>query len=565
MDAIYKQLSPTRVRGGIRFRYFDLHASSVNIAGEFNCWNKDSCELTKYPCGVWETVIPLTVIPLNEGVCQYKFIVDGMWIHDPANPCMMLNEYGGVNSALEITDDGDVHLPNPSTGARGYGKLRAVSSPDWLHDAVIYEVFPRAFTDEGTLDAVRRRIPELHDLGVTCIWLMPVHPIGVCGRKGILGSPYAISDYRSIHPDLGTLFDLKRLVRTAHGYGMKVIMDFVANHSARDCKLQQVHPQWYKRDSHGRPESPGFGWTDVLGFDYRNRDLRAYMIETMCYYIKECDIDGYRCDVAALVPTDFWREARCAMKQLKPDAILLAESHEPSHNATAFDMTYEENLPQVLQKVFRGTLSARSIRHLIEEDRLTFPLGSMRLRYLENHDRPRAAEILGVRGLKVAAALLFTLDGVPLIHNGQEIAERQRLSLFDPAKIHWDNGDYIMREVYRHLSRMRRDIPALRRGSLTFLNVVRDDSVLAYYREYEDSRIVVLLNFTCEMIRTGIGAPRDLVRNYAETGYRFTELNGQTSPVCIGGQGLLGREVALEPYGIRIFSLEAISPCRCIA
>ncbi len=560
MDAIRKQLNPTRVRGGIRFRYLDLHASSVNIAGEFNNWHKNSSRLTKYPCGVWEAVIPL-----KKGVYQYKFIVDGMWTHDPMNPCMMRNEYGGVNSAFEVTDDGGVNLPIPPSGARGYGKLRAVPSPDWLQDAIIYEVFPRAFSAEGTLDAVRQRIPELRDLGVTCIWLMPIHPIGMCGRKGILGSPYAISDYRSIHPDLGTLQDLKRLVRTAHGYGMKVIMDFVANHSAIDCRLQKVHPEWYKCDSLGRPESPGFGWTDVLGFDYRNRDLRKYMIETMRYYIKECDIDGYRCDVAALVPTDFWREARCAIKELKPDAILLAESHEPSHNAQAFDLTYEENLPQILQKVFFGTLSARAVRHLIEEDRLTFPVGSMRLRYLENHDQPRAAELIGVRGRKVAAALLFTLDGVPLIHNGQEIGETRCASLFDPFKIQWESGDYIMREVYRHLSRIRNNVPALRRGSLTFLNVARDDSVLAYYREYEDSRIVVLLNFAGEMIETRVGAPKELVRNYADIGYRFTELNGQTSPVCIHGQGLLGREVSLDPYGIRIFSLEAISPCRCIA
>jgi cyclomaltodextrinase len=532
----------------------------VNIAGDFNDWHRNSCSLTNYPCGVWETVIPL-----KKGVYQYKFIVDGIWTHDPSNPCMMVNEFGGVNSALEVTDDANIRLPNPSCGARGYGKLRAVSSPDWLQDAIIYEVFPRAFSAEGTLDAVRRRIPELRNLGVTCIWLMPIHPIGVCSRKGILGSPYAISDYRSIHPDLGTLEDLKRLVRTAHGYGMKVIMDFVANHSAVDCMLQRVHPDWYERDSHGRPQSPGFGWTDVLGFDYRSRDLRDYMIETMRYYIKECDIDGYRCDVAALVPTDFWREAREAIKKLKPDAILLAESHEPSHNATAFDLTYEENLPQVLQRVFLGTLSARAIRHLIEEDRLTFPVGSMRMRYLENHDQPRAVERLGVRGLKVAAALLFTLDGAPLINNGQEIGEHRRVSLFDPSKIQWESGDYIMRELYRHLSHMRNNVPALRRGSLTFLNVARDDSVLGYYREYEDSRIVVLLNFTCEMIQTKVGAPKELVRDFADVGYRFTELNGHISPLCISGQGLLGREATLDPYGIRIFSLEAISPCRCIA
>lgn len=560
MDAITKQLSPTRIHGGIRFRYLDPCASSVTVAGDFNDWHETSCRLTHYPCGVWETVIPL-----KKGVYQYKFIVDGEWTHDPSNPCKMLNEFGGTNSALEVTDDGDVLLQSPSPGARGYGKYRAVPSPDWVRDAVIYEVFPRAFSEEGTLDSARRRIPELSDLGVTCIWLMPIHPIGVAARKGSLGSPYAISDYRSIHPDLGTIDDLKRLVRTAHRYGMKVIMDFVANHSAADCPLQWSHPKWYKRDCHGRPQSPGFGWTDVLGFDYRNRDLRNYMIETMCYYVRECDIDGYRCDVAALVPTDFWREARAALKRIKPDAILLAESHEPSHNAMAFDLTYEENLPRILQKVFFGTLSARAIRNLIEQDRLTFPVESIRMRYLENHDQPRALELIGTRGLRVAVALLFTLDGVPLIHNGQEIGESKRVCLFEPFKIQWESGDYILRDLYRHFSHMRKAIPALTRGSLSFLNVARDDSVLAYYREYGDSRIVVLLNFTGETVTTRVGAPSELIQGFTDAGYLFIELHGQTSPIYISGQNLLGKEVTLDPYGIRIYSLEAINPCRCIA
>jgi glycosidase len=560
LDVIQNQFSPARVCGGVRFRYFDLHASSVNIAGEFNNWDRDSYGLAKHPCGVWETVLPL-----KEGVYQYKYIVDGIWVHDPANPSVVLNRFKGVNSVLEIERDGSISLPAPSPGAKDFGKFRAIPGPDWLQDAIIYEIFPRAFSIEGTLDAVRKRIPELWGLGVTCIWLMPVHPIGLCGRKGVLGSPYAISSYRSIHPDLGTLDDLKELVRTAHDHGIKVIMDFVANHSAIDCDLRENHIEWYRRDSCGRPQSPGFGWTDVIGFNYKNRDLWKYMIETMCYYIKECDIDGYRCDVAALVPTDFWRDAREAIQRLKSDAILLAESHEPSHNAEAFDLTYEENLPRILQKVFSGILPAKAIRDLIEKDRLAFPVKSLRLRYLENHDQPRIMKLIGKSGQRVAASLLFTLDGVPLIHNGQEIAEQSHVSLFDPYKIHWDNGDCEIKEVYRSLIHIRRNIPALRRGSLKFLDVKGNDSVIAYYREYRNSRIMVILNFKDETAKIKISLPGELACTQAEIGYRFVDLNNGSLFFSTDKHNSSKRETVLEPYGVRILSVEAVNSCRYTA
>ena len=579
MDAINYQLSPTRVHGGIRFRYFNLSASSVNIAGKFNNWDTESYKLEKYPCGIWEIVIPL-----DEGVHEYKFVVDNEWTHDPSNPCMMLNGLGGVNSVVEVRGDIKCYTPAPHLKAKGYGKLRAVESPKWVKDSIIYEIFPRVFSPEGTLNAIRWRIPEIYDLGVTCIWLMPIHPIGVYKRKGILGSPYAISDYRRIHPDIGTVEDLRNLVRTAHAYGIRVIMDFVANHSAADCYLKEVHPNWYKKDAWGKPQYPGFGWTDVIGFDYNNRDLRNYMIETMLYYIRECDIDGYRCDVAALVPNDFWCEARDALKKVKPDSILLAESHEPSHNATSFDLTYEENLPHILRKIFFQDASARKIQDLIEGDKLNFPIEAIRMRYLENHDQPRAIWQVGKAGLKVASTLLFTLDGVPLIYNGQEIGEQKRIPLFDPFKIQWGTGNDNIRDLYKRLSRVRKSIPALRRGSLTFLDVDKDDKVIAYYREYGESRVMVILNFTADKVKTRVSAAKEFVykisktgklsdvgetpqqNEFPETDYLFTELlNDQVPPISISKQELLGKEIIIGPYEAKIYSINKAIPCRCIA
>ncbi|MDI6638450.1 MAG: alpha-amylase family glycosyl hydrolase [Bacillota bacterium] len=554
MGEVVGELGPARVSRGVKFRYFNPRASRAYIAGEFNNWRAADCEMQRHPCGVWEIVVPL-----GEGAHEYKFVVDGEWTRDPHNPCMILNEHGTVNSVVEVAADGEVHTPAPQREACGFGRLRAVVSPDWVRDAVIYEVFPRVFSEEGTLGGVTRRIPEIADLGATCIWLMPIHDIGRRGRKGSLGSPYAIYDYLSIHPDLGTADDLHRLVRAAHDHGLRVIMDFVANHSAHDCPLTVAHPEWYRRDACGNIQCAGFGWDDVVAFDYSSADLRDYMIRVMLYYVEEFDIDGYRCDVAALVPTDFWRAARRALKETKPDVLLLAESHEPSHNAAAFDVTYEETLPKILAQVLAGELPAKAVREMIEHDRRTFPVGSLRLRYLENHDQLRAMRAIGRRGYEAEATLLLTLDGVPLIYNGQEIGEEERPSLFDPFKIRWEAGDSVIRTMYGDLCHLRRDTPALRRGSLTFLDVSREDAVLAYFREHGRSRVLVVLNFAGDVVHAKLSAPDGgLAGVDPDAVYGVRALRGQASfsPARNRGRDLASLELALEPYGVRVLAIE---------
>lgn len=551
MNRLDGEMSPARSSGGVRFRYYNPRASRACVAGGFNDWRAGACEMHRHPWGVWEAVVPL-----GEGVHEYKFIVDDTWVRDPCNPCVVLNGHGTVNSIIEVRPDGEVRMTLPVEGARDFGRFRAITSPDWVRDAVIYEVFPRVFSPQGTLEGIRRRIPELQDLGATCVWLMPVHDIGRRGRKGSLGSPYSIYDYLGIHPDLGTAEDFVRLVETAHCHGMRVIMDFVANHSARDCLLTAVHPEWYRRDACGNIECAGFGWDDVVAFDYTNAELRQYMIDVMLHWVERFGIDGYRCDVAALVPTDFWREARRALKRAKPDILLLAESHEPSHNATAFDVTYEETLPGIVAGALGGALPARAIREMVEDDRRAFPVGSIRLRYLENHDQLRAVRALGRRGYEVAATLLFTLDGVPLIYNGQEIGEDERPSLFDPFKIRWDTGDPVIRTLYRNLCHMRRDVAALRRGSLCFLNVTRDDAVLAYFRQHEHSRVLVVLNFAGGMVRTKLCVPAGPSGLETGTAYRLVERSGHVPPIRLRREDSTSLELVLEPYGVRVFSIQ---------
>ena len=203
-----------------------------------------------------------------------------------------------------------------------YVKLR---HPEWSKAAAIYQINTRQFTPEGTFRAAETHLPRLKELGADILWLMPIHEIGQENRKGSLGSPYSVRDYTSVNAEFGTLEDLKHLVRAAHAAGMYVILDWVANHTACDNPLVQEHPEWYARDWKGEMHpTPWWDWPDILDLDYRHAGLRQYMTEAMKYWVREADIDGFRCDVAGFVPTDFWNQARRELETIKP-VFMLAE------------------------------------------------------------------------------------------------------------------------------------------------------------------------------------------------------------------------------------------------
>ncbi|MDB6113997.1 MAG: amyA, partial [Lacunisphaera sp.] len=218
-----------------------------------------------------------------------------------------------------------------------YVKLK---HPEWSKNATIYQLNTRQFTADGTFRAAEKELPRLKALNVDIIWLMPVHPIGEKNRKGSLGSPYSVKDYLGVNPEFGTLEDLKHFVATAHGLGLHVILDWVANHTAWDNPLAAQHPDWYQKDWKGafRP-TPWFDWTDIINLDYNSPGLRKYMTEALKYWVKEADIDGYRCDVAGFVPVDFWNNARRELDAIKP-VFMLAEWEWPDLHARAFDASY---------------------------------------------------------------------------------------------------------------------------------------------------------------------------------------------------------------------------------
>ncbi len=214
-----------------------------------------------------------------------------------------------------------------------------VNHADWSRNAVIYEVNVRQFTPEGTFKAMENHLPRLKDLGVDILWFMPIHPISQDDRKGKLGSYYAVADYKGVNPEFGSLDDFRDMVKAAHNLGMKVIIDWVPNHSGRDNAWVKNHPDWYKRDDNGKMFGP-FDWTDVYEFDYSNPAMRAGMTDAMSFWLREADIDGFRCDVAGRVPVSFWDENRKALEAVKPGIFMLAEATEPELLQNAFDMDY---------------------------------------------------------------------------------------------------------------------------------------------------------------------------------------------------------------------------------
>ncbi|MDQ3064326.1 MAG: alpha-amylase family glycosyl hydrolase, partial [Acidobacteriota bacterium] len=281
--------------------------------------------------------------------------------------------------------------------ARDFSKENARTSPDWVKDAVIYEIYPRQYSQKGDFNSITSDLDRLKNLGVTVLWLMPIHPIGKEKSKGTIGSPYAVKDFYAINPDYGTKADLQKLINEAHRREMKVIIDVVANHTAWDSVMMK-NKSFYTQDKTGNIIPPVADWKDVADLNYDNAELRKYMIEMLKAWIRDYDLDGFRCDVAGFVPTDFWETARAEVDKIKPNMIWLAEWESPDLLVKAFDLDYSWANHSALMNVLQGNVSASEIRKVWEADRAKMPKGALRMRFSDNHDERRAIARFGEKG-----------------------------------------------------------------------------------------------------------------------------------------------------------------------
>ncbi|WP_445664915.1 alpha-amylase family glycosyl hydrolase [Fodinibius sp. AD559] len=372
--------------------------------------------------------------------------------------------------------------------------------PEWAKNATIYEVNVRQYTSEGTFDSFKKHIPRLKKMGVEILWLMPIHPIGEKNRKGKLGSYYSIKDYKAVNSEFGTLRDLKELVKTAHENDMKVILDWVANHTAWDHIWTKKHPEWYTKDENGNFQPPIEDWSDVIELDFNNHEMRDAMINAMEFWVKEANIDGYRADYAMDVPTEFWNRAREELDQIKP-VFMLAEAEQPDHHNKAFDMSYAWKFHELTNEIAHDSAGPKDIDQYMAWEDSTFPNHAYRMYFTSNHDENSwngtAVERYGP-ALEAMAVLTSTIDGMPLVYNGQETRINKRLEFFQRDTIRWKGSE--LYEFYTKLLQLNQNNPALWNGKAggDFVRVKTNNKneIYAYKRIKNKNEVFVLLNLS---------------------------------------------------------------------
>lgn len=371
-------------------------------------------------------------------------------------------------------------------------------APDWAKNSTIYEVNIRQFSKEGTFKSFKQHLPRLKELGVDILWLMPINPIGKLNRKGTLGSYYSVKDYVDINPEFGTKEDFKTLVDEIHNHGMHVIIDWVANHTAWDNKWVKTNPEFYTKDSSGNFVPPVPDWSDVIDLNYDNKELWKEMISALKYWVSEFDIDGYRCDVAGMVPIEFWNEVRTELDKIKP-VFMLAEWDTPEMHKFAFDMTYDWDLHKIFNGVYAKERNSSDIIKHILNDQKKYPDYAYRMQFTSNHDENSwngtEYERLG-KAAEVFAVLTYVIPGMPLIYNGQEIGFNKRLEFFEKDSIIWKENKF--EKLYKNLNELKEKNKALwagiESGSVDFIN--NNNDILIIRRSKENKEVIGFFNLT---------------------------------------------------------------------
>ena len=377
-----------------------------------------------------------------------------------------------------------------------------VKHPEWSLNQSIYEVNVRQYSPSGDFAGFESHLSRLKEMGVGILWFMPIHPIGEVNRKGSLGSYYSVKDYYGVNPEFGTLEEFKALVDTIHQMGMYVIIDWVANHSAWDNPLAEQHPEWYMRDSRGQFFPPVPDWSDVIDLNLNNPDLRDYMVSAMKFWVEEVDVDGFRCDVAGMVPLDFWNRAREELERIKP-VFMLAEAEGPDMHERAFDMTYGWELYHVMNRIAGGHKSADDICRYLDLEEHRFPRAAYRMYFTSNHDENSwngtVFERLG-DAAEAFAVLTVTLEGMPLVYSGQEAGLDRRLEFFEKDVIEWREHEFA--KLYATLLNLKRDNKALWNGEwgglLFRVKTSADHAVFAFVREKDEDKVFVVVNLSEE-------------------------------------------------------------------
>ena len=415
-------------------------------------------------------------------------------------------------------------VPCPARAQAATARLAPDSS--WVTRSALYEVFVRDFSPAGNLRGVTAGLARIQATGADVIWLMPIFPLGALNAKGPLGSPYAVRDYDAINPDFGTAADLRALVRAAHARRMKVILDWVPDHTAWDAVWIKAHPEYYVHDSSGQPIVPRdlqghpTDWTDVAQLDYRNAGLRTAMIASLRHWLVDFDLDGFRMDVAHFIPPDFWAECNSTLRAaVRRPIMLLAEAGGLEMHRVGFDLTYGWDGYGRLKSVWRGAPVDSFVLGVLA-DQQAMPPGGMRMRFTTNHDEtawdnPPVVLFGGAAGARAAFVAIALVPGRPLLYVGEEVESPQKLGLFERDSVVWGQPRATeARAFYRHVVELARRDSAFLRGELRKVQTSAPEDVIAYLR----GRALVLVNARDHAVRVAVSdfrvsGARDLLSN----------------------------------------------------
>jgi glycosidase len=420
-------------------------------------------------------------------------------------------------------------------------------NPDWLKNATIYEANIRQHTPEGTFKSLELDLERISDMGISILWLMPVHPIGEVNRKGGKGSYYSVKDYKGLNPEFGNAEDFRSLIEEAHRQDMAVIIDWVANHTAFDAVWTIDHKDWYQLDSLGKLQPPaGTDWTDVAALDYANQEMRNAMIDAMAYWIREFDIDGFRCDVASYVPTDFWETCVDSLRNINPEIFMLAEAEAPELHDKAFNAGYAWEWLHIINGVAKGEKTIADIDTYMAQAPDSMRNGAFKMYFTTNHDENSwngtVFERFGDPGHLAYTALTYTIDGMPLVYSGQEAGLNKALAFFEKDQVDW--GDYKYQDFYSKLLMLNKVNPALwtgeHGGAFKRLRSNADTQVYAFSRTNDQSQVITICNLSDERVK---------LRFEDELpGGDFRPLFGEENYELIGKNGL-----ELAPFEFHIF------------
>lgn len=459
---------------------------------------------------------------------------------------------GEVSRPLDISNAGRTVAESGAKRAlrsvQGTAPLtaRVQPAPTWFNDSTIYEVNIRQYTPEGTFKAFATHLPRLKQLGVEVLWFMPIHPIGVEKRLGSLGSYYSVRDYRAVNPEFGTAADFKALIKQAHALGFKVILDWVANHTAWDNPWVTTNPSWYTTNVSGNITSPaGTGWSDVADLNYDSAAMRLAMISAMRMWVKDFGIDGFRCDVAGMVPSDFWDEAIATLRKVKP-LLMLAENESNTDLLTSgFNVNYNWSLLRELRNIGAGWVDNSRITDLVALQREQYPSGTMPMNFITNHDENSwngtEYEDLG-RAVAGTTVLYFTLPGVPLVYTGQEAGMDKRLKFFDKDEVPWRVSS--MATLISKLAAVKKRNSALWNGpnSGVFDALTTNNSeVFTYTRVLKTNKVVVVINPTDH--------DNTVTINYGTAAGKYLKLTDGSKVTLPARQ-----TVTLKPWAYEVFS-----------